>query len=215
MDRTPTVHASTSLFNVWFCAIYCQSLHQQISGYIDILLHIVIPLIVVVVVVRQSAQHKTKEVPIPNKQMESEEDEDDYIELLDVMPTMRLNDISKALEKPNTGVVNLDALLPAKEAGELVVQTLLYKIQPSVKVLSIRFNSLSQASIDMLVAWVASNNHLETLYTWGCGLDERNRQRFEDAWKKNLTGHRKDNMGHTFIRVTFDKEEAAKLAATA
>ena len=44
----------------------------------------------------------------------------------------------------------------------------------------------------------------------GSGLEDKSRQRLEDAWKKNLTGHRKDNMGYTLIRVSFAKEEEAK-----
>jgi hypothetical protein len=142
-------------------------------------------------------------------------DEDDEgsleFEPLEEMPTLRLRDVVKNLEKPNTGVVNLDALIPPKESGELVLKTLLYKIQPSVKVLSVRFNNFNQTSIDYLIDWIAKNNHLEMLYTMSCGLDEKSRQKMEDAWKKNLTGHRKENLGFTFIRVTFDKEEEAKL----
>jgi hypothetical protein len=142
-----------------------------------------------------------------------DDDEEGSLEFvpLEVMPTMRLNDVVKNLNKPNVGVVNLDALIPPKEAGELVLKTLLYKIQPSVKVLSIRFNNLSAASIDYLIEWITGNKHLEMLYTMSCGLDDKARQKLEDAWKKNLTGHRKENMGFTFIRVTFEKEEEAKL----
>ena len=39
------------------------------------------------------------------------------------------------------------------------------------------------------------------MFLKGCGLDERNRQRLQDAWKKNLAGHRYENRGYTFIRV--------------
>ncbi len=145
-----------------------------------------------------------------------EEDEEGSLDFvpLEVMPSMRLNDVVKNLDKPTT-VVNIDALIPPKEAGELVLKTLLYKIQPSVKVLSVRFNNFSSGSIEYLIDWIARNNHVEMLYTMNCGLDERARQRMEDAWKKNLTGHRKENMGFTFIRVTFEKEEEAKLLEAA
>ncbi len=145
-----------------------------------------------------------------------EEDDEGSLDFvpLEVMPSMRLNDVVKNLDKP-TSVVNLDALIPPKEAGELVLKTLLYKIQPSVKVLSVRFNNFSSGSIECLIDWIATNNHVEMFYTMNCGLDERTRQRMEDAWKKNLTGHRKENMGFTFIRVTFEKEEEAKLLEAA
>lgn len=125
---------------------------------------------------------------------------------LEHMPTMRLNDIMRNLSKDSTTVVNLDALIPPKEAGEPVLKTLLLSLKPSVKVLSFRFNNFSAGSIDYLIEWLARNDYLEIVYFMGAALDEKNRKRLEDAWKKNLTGHRLDNMGLTFIRVTIEKQ---------
>lgn len=130
------------------------------------------------------------------------EEEDDGFVPLEVFPTLRLNDVAKSLLKPNISVVTLDALIPPREDGELVLQSIFYKIPRSVKVLSIRFNNLSPFSIELVIDWISQNSHLEMLYAMGCGLDEKNRKRLEDAWKKNMTGHRTENMGFTFIRVT-------------
>jgi len=134
---------------------------------------------------------------------------------LESMPSLRLNDVMKNLKKESTTVVNLDALIPAREAGEPVLKTLLLNIQRSVKVLSLRFTNFNQGSIDYLLEWLTQNDHLETLYLMGATLDEKNRKKLEDAWRKNLTGHRSDNMGFTFIRVTLEKKlEAEQQAAT-
>ena len=117
------------------------------------------------------------------------------------MPTGRLQDILDAIQKKEMGVVNLDAVLPAGEAGVPVLQTMLHFMKPSVKTLSVRFNSLHQTAREVLVEWIATNAHLETLYIMGAGFDEALRARLETAWGKNLTSHRTDNMGMTFIRV--------------
>eukprot|EP01031_Cornospumella_fuschlensis_P031480 gene31480-38048_t len=138
----------------------------------------------------------------------SDDGVDDEFEPLDKMPTMRLNDIYSSFDTFKGSVVNLDALIPALEAGESVLQSLFYKMPKSTKTLSLRFNNLSSFSIELLVDWISQNDHIETFYLMGCGLDEKNRQRVEDAWKKNLTGHRKDNMGYTFYRVDFSKVPA-------
>jgi hypothetical protein len=130
---------------------------------------------------------------------------------LDTMPSMRLNDVVKLIEKEVSSVVNLDAIIPPREAGERVLKTLLLKLKPVVKVLSVRFNNFSPISIDYLIEYILKNDHIETLYFMGSGLEDKNRQRLEDAWRKNLTGHRKDNMGYTLIRVSFAKAEEAKL----
>ena len=139
------------------------------------------------------------------------EDEDEFIPL-EVMPTMRLNDVLKNLSKPSTTVVNLDALIPPKDDGFDVLRTLLYRIRPEVKVLSLRFNNFSQESIEYLIDWLTENDHLETLYLMGSSLEEKQRQKVEEAWRKKLTGHRTNNLGYTMIRVSYEKEMEAKLA---
>lgn len=129
---------------------------------------------------------------------------------LEEMPSLRLQDIAQSLDKPSTSIVNLDALIPRGEDGELVLQTIFFKIQRAVKVLSLRFNHFSPFSLDLIVDWIAQNDHLEVFYLMGSGIDDKNRKRVEDAWKKNLTGHRFENMGFTFIRVTFETALAQK-----
>lgn len=132
----------------------------------------------------------------------SYDEEGNEFEPLEVFPTMRLNDIARNLAKPTTTVVNLDALLPPKEAGELVLQSILFKLQRTVRVFSLRFNSFSPFSIEVLIDYISQNDFIEILYLMGCGFDEKTRKRVEDAWKKNMKGHRTENMGFTFIRVS-------------
>lgn len=124
--------------------------------------------------------------------------------LLSKMPTSRLQDIWNNLDTKEVAVVNLDAIIPAGEAGYAVLQTLLHKIKPSVKVLSVRFNNLHASTKDLLVEWIRNNGSLETLYIMGSGFDDAARGKLLDAWKKNLMSHRTDNMGNTFIRVYID-----------
>lgn len=133
------------------------------------------------------------------------DDEGSEFTPLETMPTSRLNDVLVLLNKKTSSVLNVDACIPPKESGELVLQTILYKISSCVKVLSLRFNQFSQFSVDFIISWVASNDHLETLYIMGSGLDEKMRSKLEEAWRKKLTGHRTNNLGFTFIRVTHDK----------
>lgn len=137
--------------------------------------------------------------------MEELSDDDGDFTPLETMPTSRLNDVLAMLNKKTGSVINVDACIPPKESGESVLKTILYKITPCVKVLSLRFNQFSQNSIDLLISWIASNDHLETLYIMGSMLDEKSRSKLEEAWRKKLTGHRTNNLGYTFIRVTHDK----------
>ena len=134
---------------------------------------------------------------------------------LNIMPSSRLNDIMRSIESQSTSVITLDACLPPKEAGEDVLKTILFKIQSNVKVLSLRFNNLTQYSCDLLIEWILINDHIETLYIMGSGLDDKTRNRLEDAWRKNLTGHRTSNLGYTFIRVSHEKAAEAAAAAEA
>jgi hypothetical protein len=133
------------------------------------------------------------------------DDDDDEFQPMELMPSSRLQDIVNLLDKGVSSVVTVDACLPPKEAGEQVLKTLLFKVQPCVKVLSLRFNQLSQYSCDLLTEWVSTNDHLETLYVMGSGFDEKSRSKLEDAWKKKLISHRSSNLGFTLIRVTHDK----------
>ena len=120
-------------------------------------------------------------------------DTDDYeFTPLAIMPTSRLTDIMKVLTTKTPAVLNIDALLPPKEAGENVLKTILRRIPVSITTFSLRFNHLSLNSIEELISWISSNNHLEVLYVMGSGIDEKNRAHLEQAWKKNLANHRFD-----------------------
>jgi len=145
---------------------------------------------------------------LENSSYHSHEAEDDFIPLA-VMPSSRLTDTMKVLDSRSPTVLNIDALLPAKEAGEHVLKTILRKIPRSVKVFSLRFNHLSLSSIEELISWIAKNDHLEVLYVMGSGIEEKNRIHLEHAWKKHLVNHRTNNLGYTFIRITNDVMAAA------
>jgi hypothetical protein len=115
---------------------------------------------------------------------------DDEFIPLSIMPTSRLTDIMKVLSTRSPAVLNIDALLPPKEAGENVLKTILKQMPVSVTTFSLRFNHLSSNSIEELISWISSNNHLEVLYVMGSGIDEKSRTHLEQAWKKNLVNHR-------------------------
>ena len=121
------------------------------------------------------------------------------------MPTSRLQDILKKLEneKLSVEVLNLDACLPQKSDECLpVLQTILHKLKPSVKTLSLRFNNLgSPPIITFLTAWLAKNDSLEMLYLMSCGIDEKSIGKFEESWKMNLKFHSKENFGYSLCRV--------------
>ena len=120
----------------------------------------------------------------------ADNDDDDFTPA--IMPTSRLTDIMKVLTTKSPAVLNIDALLPPKEAGENVLKTILRRIPVSITTFSLRFNNLSANSIEELISWISSNNHLEVLYVMGSGIDEKNRVHLEQAWKKNLANHRFD-----------------------
>lgn len=121
------------------------------------------------------------------------------------MPTSRLQDILRKLENENLSVevLNLDACLPQKPDECLpVLQTILYKLKPSVKTLSLRFNNLGSAPIvTFLAAWLAKNDSLQMLYLMSCGIDEKNIGKLEESWKMNLKFHSKENYGYSLCRV--------------
>lgn len=131
----------------------------------------------------------------------------------DDMPSLRLKQTYAKFDKPTSSVVSLDSLIPALDAGEEVLQSLFYKMPRCTKTLSLRFNNLSAFSVELLIDWISQNDYLETFYAMGCGIDDKNRAKLEDAWKKNLTGHRTDNLGYTFYRVSFAKAAEAAAAA--
>lgn len=136
----------------------------------------------------------------------------DFKDLKD-LPSRRLNDVVKVLEKGTSSILSLDALLPPGEIGEDVLYTLLNKIHPNIKVLSVRFNQLTPRAVEYLSDWLCSNNHLEMMYTMGSAIDDKMRAGIESSWKKNMTGHRTENFGYTFIRVSQAVAEQALKAA--
>lgn len=136
-----------------------------------------------------------------------DEEEDEFIPLT-TMPSSKLTDIYKILTtNKQLKVLNLDAILPPKETGYPVLRTLLELIPETLRVLSIRFNNLSTNSIEYLIKFIAKNEFIEVLYLMGAGIDDQFRLRMEESWKTNLIGHRYENLGYTFIRVTSQQKE--------
>ena len=89
------------------------------------------------------------------------------VSLLNEMPTVRLRDIMSVMQGKEPMIVNIDAIIPRKDDGNEALHTILSKLPNSVKTLSLRNNTLSVWSTERLIEWVATNNHLETLYTAG------------------------------------------------
>ena len=135
------------------------------------------------------------------------------------MPSLGLQDIMRSLETKNPSAITLDALIPRGELGKQVLQTILSKINNSVKYLSIRYNVLIPETRDYFIEWVSSNASLETLYVHGSGFDYPISLQLETAWKKNQFCHRTENNGYTLIRVpelppvTEEPEEKPKTAS--
>ena len=134
-----------------------------------------------------------------------DDDDDDELdfELVEIMPTSRLNDVMLNIKRPYATVISLDICLTGKEINEdNILKTILYKLPKNIKVLSLRYNTFSNESIEYLIEWLTKNNFLETIYFMNCiGIDDKNKIRFEEAWKKNLIGHRACNNGYTLLRV--------------
>ena len=71
------------------------------------------------------------------------------------MPTGRLRDIVEILETKNPSVVNLDACL---NGNNEILEYILFKIGPSVKTLSVRFNDLKDEGSNILAEWLSNND---------------------------------------------------------
>ena len=116
------------------------------------------------------------------------------------MPTGRLADIMKNLETKQPSVINLDAVLPP--GNQQCFETILSKIGPSVKTLSLRFNDIGEEGAVYLAEWISTNDSLEVLYMMGTNISAQSRQAIETAFQKNLKGHSTNNMGYTFLRIS-------------
>ena len=141
------------------------------------------------------------------------EEEEEVEELLSTLPTSRLNDILSDMKTKELSVVNLDALIPSS-SDIMVLKTLLYNIQSTVRTLSLRFNNVfKQAEFcEVLVDWLLNRNStLEVLYIMGCDIDDKQRQKIEDAWRKKLKRHRTDNFGFTLQRYDLDRDISMEL----
>lgn len=119
---------------------------------------------------------------------------------LNDMPTERLKDVFNLLENKQPSVLNLDACI----TGPLtirILRTLLLKIDSvrSLKTLSLRFNNLGDVGAQYLSSWLSTNDFLEVIYLLGTGIIKI--ELVDEAWRKNLIGHKVDNNGYTFIRV--------------
>lgn len=119
------------------------------------------------------------------------------------MPSRRLTDIVEILEKKQPSVVNLDTCFLTSDPNTLtILEYILEKIPPSVKTLSLRFNNIRDDGGQVILEWLLMNETLEVLYLMGTNISPNLRQGIENAFKKNLVGHRTTNMGYTFIRVS-------------
>jgi hypothetical protein len=55
--------------------------------------------------------------------------------------------------------------------------------------------------IIMIIIMIGKNCTLEALYLMGTNMDEKNRAKIEDAWKKHLVGHQTTTYGFSFVRA--------------
>lgn len=116
------------------------------------------------------------------------------------LPTQRLGDVIRNLETKNPAVLNLDACLPVAKNAE-ILGYILGKICPSVKVLSVRFNNITDEGASILAEWLESNSSIEVMYIMGNKISSSARQSIETAFYKNLVGHSVSNGGNTLNRV--------------
>ena len=142
-----------------------------------------------------------------------DEDEEAVEDLLPTLPTSRLNDILDDMKAKELSVVNLDALIPST-SDIMVLKTLLYNVRSSVRTLSLRFNNVFKQPefCELLCDWLINRNTtLEVLYIMGCDIDDKQRQKIEDAWRKKLKRHRTDNFGFTLQRYDLDRDISMEL----
>ena len=127
---------------------------------------------------------------------------------VDEIPNLKLRDIVVKMSKGSVKVVNMDALLPVDKALCLrVLRTVLPMLPRSCKVLSLRFNQLNaEPLLEVLLDWIAGNDHVETLYIMSCDIQEKDRLKLEAEWRKHLKYHQTENMGYTLVRIP--EEEA-------
>lgn len=131
------------------------------------------------------------------------------LELMEVMPTSRLTDVLRNLEtKPNLSVLNLDACLALGPTTLPVLKTILFKLNPAIKTISLRFNNLPADATQCLIEWIAVNKTVEIVYLMNANMDEKKLAAFEAGFRKNLLSHRVENAGVTFIRIASLDEEA-------
>lgn len=121
---------------------------------------------------------------------------------IDKMPTSRLQDVMRSLERPAVTVINIDAILPMKNQLNILKTFLLHMNSRKILTLSIKYNILDSDSKNALIDWIESNDTLEFLYILGCGLDvPPYGERLQTAWKKHLLLHRYENNFNTYQRV--------------
>jgi hypothetical protein len=127
------------------------------------------------------------------------------------MPSRRLSDIVEILDKKQPSVLNLDTCFLTADPNNLtILEYILEKVPPSVKTLSLRFNNIKDDGGQIILEWLSMNDSLEVLYLMGTNISPNLRQGIENAFKKNLVGHRTTNMGYTFIRVPPNSNEPQK-----
>jgi len=141
---------------------------------------------------------------------EEEEEVPDFEVLTQNDVTGRMQDIFKILDdKSKTpSVFNIDAMLPQGDRGFELLRSILWKMQKSVEVFSLKFNTLSPEAEDYFIEWLAKNETLKTLYIMGSnlGMDEKKKNSVYNAWTKNMDIHKHENNGCTLMRRDMDPE---------
>ena len=120
---------------------------------------------------------------------------------IDEVPNLKLRDVLSRMGRGSMKVVNLDALLPPDKAACFrVLRTALLLLPKSCKVLSLRFNQLNaEPLVEVLLDWLAANDHVETLYLMSSDIQEKDRLKLEAEWKKHLKYHQTENMVSTSV----------------
>lgn len=140
----------------------------------------------------------------------------DFFTPITSFPPGRLSDIMESLETKKSTVLNLDACLPTGKDKLRVFRTILYKLTeaPSVKTVSMRFNTLGESELQSLIDWLVTNDSIEQLYLLCTRIPFEKLPMIEEAWKKNLRGHRSENNGYTLIRVPLESSSAGLVDGT-
>ena len=126
------------------------------------------------------------------------------------MPSEELRAAMRTLDDDtnNPTSMNLDSLIftefspqSEKDLRFRIFKTFLYKLKPSVKSLSLRFNLILRDWQEYLIEWVDQNEWLEELHILGTAFDGSMRRMLAEAWKSHLSSHLLEDNGNTLLRT--------------